>query len=178
MKILVLTGSPRKRGTSSHLTDKFIEGALESGHSVTRFDTAFMDIHPCIACDKCEGGKNPCVFKDDMSKIYPVMKESDMVVLATPTYYHGMSSQIRTCIDRFHGIDHLIRGTGKKTILLTTAADTRPWVTQGLVGTYEASNLYLQWHDCGRVIAQGCYQLEQLLKTDYPEQAYQLGKSL
>ena len=44
MKIVVLTGSPHRNGTSSYLANKFIEGATEAGHEVTRFDAAFEDV--------------------------------------------------------------------------------------------------------------------------------------
>ena len=64
MKILVLTGSPRKNGNSATLADSFIKGAKEAGHTVERFDAAFKKVHPCIACNSC-GMDGPCVFKDD-----------------------------------------------------------------------------------------------------------------
>ena len=64
MKILVLTGSPRKNGNSATLADNFIKGAEEAGHTVVRFDAAFKKVHPCIACNKC-GMDGPCIFKDD-----------------------------------------------------------------------------------------------------------------
>ena len=57
MKIVVLTGSPHKAGTSSLLADCFIRGAEEAGHEIFRFDAAFNNVHPCIGCDKCECGK-------------------------------------------------------------------------------------------------------------------------
>ena len=47
MKIVVVTGSPHKAGTSALLADKFIEGAKSKGHDVFRFNAAFEDIHPC-----------------------------------------------------------------------------------------------------------------------------------
>ena len=45
MKILVMTGSPHKDGTSALLADKFIEGAKEAGHEIYRFDAGFKNIH-------------------------------------------------------------------------------------------------------------------------------------
>ena len=53
MKIVVLSGSPHKHGTTSKLVDSFIAGAEAAGHEVVGFDTSFMKIHPCIACEKC-----------------------------------------------------------------------------------------------------------------------------
>lgn len=52
MKIVVLTGSPHKQGTSGLLAEKFIEGAKKAGHEIFRFDAAFSNVHPCIGCDK------------------------------------------------------------------------------------------------------------------------------
>ena len=51
MKILVITGSPRKNGNSDTLADNFIKGATEKGHSVIKFESAFKKVHPCMACD-------------------------------------------------------------------------------------------------------------------------------
>ena len=68
MRILVLTGSPHRRGTSNTLADEFIKGVQASGHEVIRFDTPFLNIHLCIGCDRC-GMNGPCVFKDDMPHI-------------------------------------------------------------------------------------------------------------
>ena len=43
MKILILTGSPRSKGTTSLLADEFAKGAKEAGHEVVRFDTGILD---------------------------------------------------------------------------------------------------------------------------------------
>jgi hypothetical protein len=41
MKIVVLTGSPRRNGNTAFLADNFIKGAKEAGHDVFRFDLHF-----------------------------------------------------------------------------------------------------------------------------------------
>lgn len=38
MKIVLITGSPRKRGTSNFLAEHFIKSAEEAGHEIYRFD--------------------------------------------------------------------------------------------------------------------------------------------
>ena len=57
MKIVVITGSPHKNGTSALLAAEFIKGAAEAGNEIYRFDAAFSQVHPCIGCDHCECGK-------------------------------------------------------------------------------------------------------------------------
>ena len=54
MKILILTGSPRSKGTTSLLADEFAKGAKEAGHEVVRFDTGILNIRPCIGCHHCQ----------------------------------------------------------------------------------------------------------------------------
>lgn len=51
-KIVVLTGNPRKNGNSFLMADSFISAAEKEGHTVTRFDTAFLDVKPCRACGR------------------------------------------------------------------------------------------------------------------------------
>ena len=47
MKIVVLEGSPNKKGSSNLLADCFRQGAEEAGHTVEIIDTADADIRPC-----------------------------------------------------------------------------------------------------------------------------------
>lgn len=65
MKIVVLEGSPNKKGSSNLLADEFIRGAEEAGHMVEIIDAADAHLHPCIGCVRC-GYEGPCVQKDDM----------------------------------------------------------------------------------------------------------------
>ena len=53
MKIVILTGSYNLHGTSNTLVDEFIKGAKENGNEIVRFDTAHLNIHPCIGCKHC-----------------------------------------------------------------------------------------------------------------------------
>ena len=175
MKILVITGSPRKNGNSNTLTDNFIKGAQEAGHNVVRFDSAFKNVHPCIACNKC-GMNGQCVFKDDFEFIRNNIVDADAVIFATPMYYFGISAQIKAVIDRFYAINGQIH-TPKKSALIMTYADTSSKEAQPIISHYETLLNYLGWSDSGKIIASGVWTEGDVNNTEYPKQAYELGKS-
>ena len=176
MKILVLTGSPRKNGNSATLADSFIKGAKEAGHTVERFDAAFKKVHPCIACNSC-GMDGPCVFKDDFEFVRKHIVEADCVVFATPMYYFGISAQLKAVIDRFYAINGSIH-VPKKAVLLMTYANTAASEAVPIKSHYDVLLKYLGWTDAGQVIAPGVWPVGAIKRTKYPEQAYLLGKSL
>ncbi len=176
MKILVLTGSPRKNGNSNLLAERFMAGAVESGHSVTRFDAAHSEVHPCIACNSC-GMDGPCVFKDDFETVREHIIPADMVVFSTPMYYFGISAQLKAVIDRFYAINGRIH-VPKRAALLMTYANTAPSQAAPIAAHYEVLLDYLGWRDAGRVIAPGVWPEGSVRDTPYPEQAYRLGAGL
>lgn len=53
MKILVLGGSPNKKGSTQILIENFRSGAEEAGHTVTVLDVAHMNVRPCNGCIAC-----------------------------------------------------------------------------------------------------------------------------
>lgn len=176
MKILVLTGSPRKNGNSNTLADNFIKGAEEAGHTVERFDAAFKDVHPCIACNKC-GMNGACVFKDDFEFVRQHIIDADAVVFATPMYYFGISAQLKAVIDRFYAINGQIHRP-KKAVLLMTYADTGEAEAEPIIKHYEVLLNYLGGQNAGTVIASGVWPAGAVNHTEYPRQAYELGLSL
>ena len=101
MKILVILGSPRKNGNSETLaikTAETIQASLPADIEYLRLHKA--DISGCTACGGCE--KNgTCIIDDDMTEIYGKIDTADIILLASPIYFYGPSSQIKTFIDRF-----------------------------------------------------------------------------
>lgn len=176
MKILVITGSPRKNGNSNTLAEHFIKGAQEAGHEVVRFDAAFQEVHPCIGCNRC-GMDGPCVFKDDFEFVRKHIVDTGLVAFATPMYYFGISAQIKAVIDRFYAINGRIH-VPKKAVLMMTYANTAASEAKPIISHYEVLLNYLGWTDAGQIIASGVWPAGAINHTDYPEQAYRLGKSV
>lgn len=177
MKIVVLTGSPRKNGNSAYLAEQFIKGAEEKGYEVFRFDCAFKQVEPCRACNRC-GMDGPCIFNDDFQELRPHLIEADMVVFATPMYYFSISAQMKRVIDRFYAINGQIKGASKKAAFLMTYADTSSKEAEPMLVHYHTLMDYLGWTSVGEIVASGVWTAGSIRNTDYPQQAYQLGKSL
>ena len=103
MKILVLNGSPRPNGNTAAMVKTFKDAAEGVGHQVSAFNVCKMNIKGCLACEYCHGkGHGTCVQKDDMQEIYELLKDTNMLVLASPIYYHNISGQLKCAIDRFY----------------------------------------------------------------------------
>lgn len=103
MKITILNGSPRPQGNTAKMISAFRAEAEKGGHTVAEFDVCRMNIKGCLACEFCHGkGEGRCVQQDDMHKIYAELADTEMLVLASPIYYHGISGQLKCAIDRFY----------------------------------------------------------------------------
>lgn len=96
--ILGICGSPRKMATE-YILGEALKMLEDKGFKTQLFTVRGKNISPCKHCDYCL--KNAvCVIKDDMYLLYPLIKESEGFVIATPVYNGSMSAQIKIVIDR------------------------------------------------------------------------------
>ena len=177
MNILVIESSPHKKGSSNLLAEHFIQGAEEAGHNLTVFDAARADLHPCLGCEAC-GMSGPCCQKDDMAALREQILKTDMMVLVTPLYYFGMSAQLKMVIDRFYSFNGALTGKKLKTALIVAAWDSKEWTMKDIESHYETLCGYLNFQDQGQILGAGCGTVPMTKATDYPQQAYRLGRSL
>ena len=178
-KIIILNGSPRKNGNTTALTAEFTKGAEEAGNTVTEFFLGSMNINGCKGC--FGGGKNPdspCVQKDDMEKIYPVYKEADIVVLASPLYYWTISGQLKTAFDRLFAVaecDPNYRNPKKQSVLIMAAEgagfeESEHW--------YDHLKKHIGWQSLGKVLCGYVMQPSDIEGKKELTDAYELGKSI
>ena len=177
MKIVVLEGSPNKKGSSNLLADCFKQGAEEAGHSVEIVDTAHAEIHPRTGCIHC-GYEGPCVQKDDVEVIRKKILAADMLVFVTPLYYYGMSAQLKAMIDRFCAFNSSIQRKHMKSALLTAAWNSDDWTFEALEVHYKTLVRYLNLEDMAMVLGYGCGTPSMTQHSQYPQQAYSLGNRL
>ena len=181
MNVLVLTGSPRKKGTTAQLAEAFIRGAEEAGHKVDRFDTAFMKVSPCKACYACKPDKKSCAIKDDMVPLIGddgLLLQADVIVFITPIYYFTMTAQLKIVLDRIYAIGRKMREKDQKLVVLAAAGDSDPAVMNGLNYQMESLRKWTHWKDGGSLAAFGCHEPKDLEDTDFLEKAHALGANL
>lgn len=101
--ILILNGSPRPNGLTAQMILALRIGAEKAGQEVRQFDVCRMNVRGCTACEYCHTkGNGRCVQADDMQEIYPLLRQAETLVLASPIYYHNISGQLKCVIDRFY----------------------------------------------------------------------------
>jgi len=99
MKVLGILGSPRRGGNSETLLKAFLQGAAAGGAEVEEVLLRDLKISPCLEIYHCfKDGE--CPIKDDMRELYGKLLAADVVVLATPVFFYGVSAQAKTMIDR------------------------------------------------------------------------------
>jgi len=96
--IVGICGSPREQATEHVLREAL--NTLEKMDFETEFFTVRgQNIGFCLHCDYCLESKE-CVIKDDMYKLYPLLKAAKGIVIATPVYNGGVSAQTKAVMDR------------------------------------------------------------------------------
>lgn len=147
MKILVLNGSPRLKGNTAAMVEAFVDGSKQNNHDITVVPVCSKKISGCKACEYCHTkGEGKCIQQDDMQEIYPILEEAEMIVLASPVYYHSLTGQLQCAINRIYALDkpkHL----KKAALILSSGSDN---VYGGAIYEYQNSFLdYLKLEDMG-----------------------------
>lgn len=174
-KVLILGGSPRKGGNSDILCDEFRKGAEEAGHTVEKIRLQEKKIGYCLACYGCrETGK--CVQKDDGNAIVDKMREADVIVLATPTYFYSMSGQMKTLIDR--AVSQWTNIVEKEFYFIATAAEHKAAIDRAMEALYGFTDCLTGAVVKGKIYGEGVYEKGEVKATRAMQEAYQMGKNI
>lgn len=116
MNIVILNGSQRANGNCYRFSTTAQE-ILKRHHEVKLFNLIECKVLPCHGCLRCEDGEE-CDINDDYSKqICPALKESDLIVIATPTYFNMPSSALVNFMDRTNNLCEYLCSNPKKALV-------------------------------------------------------------
>ena len=104
-QVLVILGSPRKKGNSSTLAARISRGAKSAGAEVETLFLQDLKISPCRGCDTCKKDDSKgCAINDDMQEIYRKLIKADAWVIGSPVYWFTMSAQTKIFMDRCYAL--------------------------------------------------------------------------
>jgi multimeric flavodoxin WrbA len=99
MNILAIYGSPRRKGNTSTLLNRAVEGAERQGATVEKIVLRDQKISPCLEIYGCkETGR--CVIKDDFQTLVDKLVSCDGLMLASPIFFYTVSAHTKILMDR------------------------------------------------------------------------------
>ena len=106
-KVLVLDGSTRKLGNTSVLLQYFIDGAKNNTGNIEQVTAKDIDIKYCNGCLRCNLIKRCSIRGDDWEDLCTKIDEADVLVFASPIYFHYVTAPLKNIIDRFRSFVHV-----------------------------------------------------------------------
>ncbi|MEE8397372.1 MAG: flavodoxin family protein [Desulfobacterales bacterium] len=181
-KVLILLGSPRKKGNSAILAAEVAKGAEAQDAVVETLYIHGMDIKPCQSCYACQKKDSKgCAIDDDMQTVYPKLIAADAWVIASPVYWFTMSAQTKLWMDRCFALLAYGKDAFQKKIGIAMAyGDTDPF-SSGCINalrTFQDSFRYVGAEISGMVYGSAEGAGDIAANSDLLKQAEALGKTL
>ena len=175
MKIAAVLGSPHgiKQATGSILKS-LLEGAESMGADVEVYSLSKQQLLPCMGCRVC-GREGRCVLHDEFNKINRGLLEADGIVLASPNYFHNVSTQMKSFIDHCSVLCHCQMLKGKYgAVVISSGGPMFEPVEKYL---FEVLQMFGVW-SVGSVCAASPQLLEEDERARVMQEASDLGKRL
>lgn len=167
----------RKGGNTQLLAQAFADGA-EKRNDVEIISVADYKVNPCIGCNSCfTRENNRCFQEDDMVQIYDKLKTADIVVIASPVYFYGISAKLKAIIDRLH-TPMRNEFPIKKLGLLLVGAATLPNLFDAIKVQYQLVLDFFHLEDIGMVLVRGVKEKGDIVGNAALKEAYDLGMSV
>ena len=144
MRVLTISGSPRKKGGTTEIIGSLVRELEKSSISLLKVKSVLLSktkIRPCRACLKCKKEGHCVVQSDDWSDIAGQMLKSDVIIIGSPVYFHDVSGPVKNLIDRSYSLWHKKLLKGKKVIPVAVCHEV------GEDRTLDTMKIWAQAHD-------------------------------
>lgn len=131
-RVLIVLGSPRKKGNSAILAKQIAKGAKSAGAKVEFIYLHGLKIAPCRSCFACQKvNSKGCAIQDDMQLVYPKLIAAEAWVIASPVYWFNMSAQTKIFLDRCFALIGYTKNpfADKKIAVAMSYGDVDPFVS-------------------------------------------------
>ena len=179
--ILVLMSSRTRHGNTDQLTDAYIRGVKEQGHSITKVYLGSMRLEGCRGCGVCQRNFHRCVIQDGMQELYPLFAECDTLVMASPLYFWTITARLKSFIERLYAISTEDKYPSKDLVLLMTSGDDRETTFEHPLRYYKLISDVFGGNGKGTYFAGGCTGCEDVARKidkQHLDNAYKMGLEL
>lgn len=134
MHLLIINGSPRKKGLISQLLRVFHEQAIATGIEVTEVYANDLQIKPCMGCMACRSKRHCVLPEDDAQRVLALIQQADAIVIGAPCYWGNIPGQLKLLFDRI--VYGMMRDTprfpeplmkGKRLVCISTSTTPFPF---------------------------------------------------
>ena len=177
-------GSPRLQSNTDIIAGKIIEGIRAAGtdaDQIEKVDLVEYEQFVCVACGYCrEAGT--CMHFPKVSELIEKIKGADGLVIATPTWWIGPSSQLKIFMDHwgtFLRQDYSSRIEGKRAVLASCCGNPEVNYAERVNSQLEEILSLLGVRIMGSLAAKGVAGVGAVSREpDILEAAVELGKKL
>ena len=134
MHLLIINGSPRKKGLISQMLRIFHEQAIATGVEVTEVYANDLQIKPCMGCMVCRSKRHCVLPEDDAQRVLALIQQADAIVIGAPCYWGNIPGQLKLLFDRI--VYGMMRDTprfpeplmkGKRLVCISTSTTPFPF---------------------------------------------------
>ncbi|MDO4290493.1 MAG: flavodoxin family protein [Eggerthellaceae bacterium] len=104
MKVVGINGSPRKTKNTATMLEHALQAARDAGAEITRYDLVDLNYAGCVSCFGCKLLDGPsfgrCALRDELTPVLEDSLSADALVVATPIYWHDVTSLARAYFER------------------------------------------------------------------------------
>lgn len=185
-RVLGIMGSPRLGSNTDILLDAALSGAAEAGARTDKVLVARMHILPCLELYHC-AIDGTCSIQDDMRQVYDSIVAADCIILASPVFFYGLSSQAKALVDRCQALwvrRHVLNTWSpdvqrRRGAVIAVGATSGPKLFDGVLLTVRYFFDAVGVHEVGQVLVRGVDRKGEVLDSPrYVESAHRLGRDL
>lgn len=98
-QVVAIYGSPRRKGNTSLLLKRAVEGAIEAGAEVEELVLRDLKMSPCLEIYGCKKDGR-CVIQDDFQGVSDKLLSCQGLMLASPIFFYTVSAHTKILMDR------------------------------------------------------------------------------
>jgi len=104
MKIIAVSGSPRKNWNTEKMLASALDGASSQGAQtklIRLYDLNFKGCKSCLACKRISAQRK-CFVRDELSPVLSELSDVDALIFGSPIYFMELTGVLHSCLERFY----------------------------------------------------------------------------